>query len=1408
MIIVFFIIICQSQEIKLYPFQDYVETTNYDYVEVLNCKNLVAFIQKEQKQYNYTVNLNSVQEIINIKKVAITVGNEQTYCFGILYNKTFIQFMQDQPQFFFKSNYLGLEYNLAEFPSNNHSKIKICNDIYRTLENTKFYLLCSDEDQYRIFVEIEFQFICLNTTKNKEMLNKSITTYKLDQINQSVSTRYIYYLSQIIIILYNSDQSLFYHCDGTCHQLEFNQQIQTCKITDIQLSYFDNDSFQFVQFCYEEGLYFLSYNLTSNTLNIDNMFKSYDNENYFSLSLYKQNLQYGIEPILVYPEVALLTSNFIYSFYLFKKNDQLLNQRFINKVRISQLSNQYPQELSQDESYFYIYQVQPGNYSITQYSKNPPLSRQTYQINHTNQNIQPQFTFYDTKNYLSTLHKQNIAIYYYDSNWQYTLFKVNRKTLNIRAQNHIRPQNCTLKYNQDDKQTFQVELILLQNKNITIREQNKIEEYSDIIKINLNDYFEGQLIEYDVKQKSRRISNFNITQNYETIFPNTKFDTPQSHDIPTKIKAIYDHDSNICYSIYQGSNQVIFIIKGIETIAQFQEQGDLVNFERYGDQLVYSIKNSNKTQIINKIFDIKTKSTKEITFPQQFENLNIGQIKGVNIFTSPYQKNFYYLVDENEKQYLFYYKYEQILDQNFEQYCFEIEYYKLTSLDLTLSQQNIYFAIGLADKIREIVYFRLPIQKFNYNCNDEVKFKLKPTKLQFDSNNSRYRQLDFRIVDFRFIDYSKPPAILIFDLELNTLTMHYLRDLFNIDYKREGVQLPIFLNNLNLSFLNDLQSFPVGYNSYSTFGSMGYAIVNFQYLILQITDSVEFYELQIYDLLEVSGNQVRQIKTKFENVNLHYIAFSHLIQQTANKYKNTISFVKLQLENNPLESSYNNISFYTQFDPIMIIDLKQSLQLSKVQVFEFKINASNNYDSKIQNLNLKFNLKGLAVTPNFTGTKELNDSKKLVDFSLTIGSVEHNYIYANDQKTIINLIQINNKSNNCNYTNQSILFSHNQDLFYYLNHSLFICNQCNQYYASTNDILNYTHSQMINCNKQYILLNNNQSLLLCIEKHCTVKKSYENQIIKATQIICMNNSLIISVLISFDYNDDYEDDQILFYLGNQLETPNDFKINAKTFDQQLNYVFTSLKIYAIENKLEVFLKQDNHINYLISFYVDNQKIIMDPKFKTFIEYYRQDESSVFYSQNTNSIINDKTNISYNQYYYCSRLEWLTPYYFKDSNSFIQFLNCSDQLSIAYYIDNMNFTSQVYPVTNLENYQYSWIYNNLLYVALTNQLIISYKFNHNLSYGDIISETQFQQCSNSQKDLSYTCVDIQIDPSKQQLDDYRESINKYFYWLIIPIYVMSILGNLLCYFQIKKITKNNQTSSIEFNERSNMSNQIQ
>ena len=91
-------------------------------------------------------------------------------------------------------------------------------------------------------------------------------------------------------------------------------------------------------------------------------------------------------------------------------------------------------------------------------------------------------------------------------------------------------------------------------------------------------------------------------------------------------------------------------------------------------------------------------------------------------------------------------------------------------------------------------------------------------------------------------------------MELNTLAMHYLRDLFNIDYKREGLQLPLFLNNLNLSFLHSMTSFPVGYNSYSTFGSMNYAIVNFQYLLLQITDCIDFYEIQIYDLLEVSGN--------------------------------------------------------------------------------------------------------------------------------------------------------------------------------------------------------------------------------------------------------------------------------------------------------------------------------------------------------------------------------------------------------------------------------------------------------------------------------------------------------------------------------------------------------------------------
>ena len=44
----FLLIFCYAEEIiKLYPFQDYVATTDYDHVEVEGCKSLVAFVYKE-----------------------------------------------------------------------------------------------------------------------------------------------------------------------------------------------------------------------------------------------------------------------------------------------------------------------------------------------------------------------------------------------------------------------------------------------------------------------------------------------------------------------------------------------------------------------------------------------------------------------------------------------------------------------------------------------------------------------------------------------------------------------------------------------------------------------------------------------------------------------------------------------------------------------------------------------------------------------------------------------------------------------------------------------------------------------------------------------------------------------------------------------------------------------------------------------------------------------------------------------------------------------------------------------------------------------------------------------------------------------------------------------------------------
>lgn len=99
---------------------------------------------------------------------------------------------------------------------------------------------------------------------------------------------------------------------------------------------------------------------------------------------------------------------------------------------------------------------------------------------------------------------------------------------------------------------------------------------------------------------------------------------------------------------------------------------------------------------------------------------------------------------------------------------------------MTLSLYNIFVAkansTSDADAKFELVYFRLPISK---NKRNDSCLDIYPNKLVLNKNFNYSDYFDFKLLDLRFIDGYKPPALVFIDIEYNNISLHYLRNLDN-----------------------------------------------------------------------------------------------------------------------------------------------------------------------------------------------------------------------------------------------------------------------------------------------------------------------------------------------------------------------------------------------------------------------------------------------------------------------------------------------------------------------------------------------------------------------------------------------------------------------------------------------------
>ena len=97
---------------------------------------------------------------------------------------------------------------------------------------------------------------------------------------------------------------------------------------------------------------------------------------------------------------------------------------------------------------------------------------------------------------------------------------------------------------------------------------------------------------------------------------------------------------------------------------------------------------------------------------------------------------------------------------------------------MTLSLYNIFVSkanhTSEGGSKYELVYFRLPINK---NKIKNTCINIYPNKLILNQKFNYSDYFDFKLLDLRFIDGYKPPALVFIDIEYNNISLHYLKNL-------------------------------------------------------------------------------------------------------------------------------------------------------------------------------------------------------------------------------------------------------------------------------------------------------------------------------------------------------------------------------------------------------------------------------------------------------------------------------------------------------------------------------------------------------------------------------------------------------------------------------------------------------
>ncbi|KAM3127824.1 hypothetical protein pb186bvf_020055, partial [Paramecium bursaria] len=1333
-------------DITLVPLQQYQEITTFENIlKIEGCQEqqFDAWIDYGEQDKNLTIdskykNIN----LISTSTIQVLIGNSLSYCFGALYDDTQLIFMRDNP-YFFNPQYsrFAVKYDLLDFyKTKNLDPYLKCDHLHKTSDQQQFYALCKEIDlSYRMFVEININEYCNQTDEHPQIsFNRSILTdTKQDQeyqiISQSIN-------NDKYIILYNKETVLTYYCgEDQCQKI--NEYNGTDLITDIKPLYSNSEYWKVAILYQNQSLYLATIYQNKSEFNQSQVFLSYQYDRYRQLSVYKTTNWQGNQPSFIYPEIVLLTTNFIYLFNVISISDHL-DLQLVGQI---QFNNSFDQQLRlvQDDTYIYIHMEVNKSNSILYINKQKLIINELLN-NFISNNIM--YITYDLIQELSYFDNKFIVIYYFDEQFRGRQVNIVNKLLIINANDFKDTQNqCTIIFNNNHKLT--IELIQQNSKRILVKQNSTYESDTLQIKLDLNELFRGQLLEYSSKPQSKRLQFPNKILDTQQILQSTiTLDQPQTRDNYTVISSQYSHIDDIVFTLYQFPNKSLALFKSFTKIYDSNirnvQKGLLQNFDQIEDRLIFSIGSFDQKNISTYIIDWSKNNTEDqIIYLNDyklqsygFQEISEEKILYCKQISQCFQKIIYFLIRTvSQKLFLIYFKYDEL-----ERNCVQFHNYIFDDIDLTLSLYNIFVAKANSTQVEdakyELVYFRLPITE---NKKNDSCFNIYPNKLVLNQNFNYSDSFDFKLLDLRFIDGYKPPALVFIDIEYNNISLHYLRNLDNFGIFSQVTPLPLILPG-NITLKDQRISYFI---KSGTKFSQDFSLKIFQ------RDDKSLQQILLYNLVEQSGNQVYIIFNNASEKDDLFILPKAYQSNSLQDLTQYVRYVQGTIDPNQTKTQFNNIRYYYKFSPQFLMDIAGYKELNK-QIFNIDFQANNSLtDRKNSSAKIKFQLNGSTVIVTDLEPIKVNSSTivelKNYQGSIEIAQIKNRKKDTFDPKNLTFLKFTESRQ----YEQSSKWFIDKDFIFRYTprqnkeikpldiinnitNITKFSYCKCFQisYYAVISQELQFVFFD--ESSQIYISNNTYDVQLICLEYLKTI------HIISLQYVTFSQNTFSSQMVIhKFDKNN------IVTQIQNI--SSNTSNISSPDKDKQ----FQDLEFYLDMRTLcyFVYLKLNTELIKIIVNIKDlnNYKIVK----LEYPEYYQND----FKFQMVPSSIQLFTNNS-TQFYQVLNIRQCKPLAIRPIITqayLIGFADCNGLLEINFYFYNQSFTKQI-EKTLLKTSQLQYQFDESRLRLFQNEIVLEYSITCPLKYGQILEHNQleddnqeYQQCVYSNETLYFTCIELTI-----------------------------------------------------------------